>query len=265
MEVIKLVGSPRTAHGKGEVRRLKQMGQVPAVVYGKLNQKKTISIQISRKELSHKVKFPIRSNQLYSLAVEEGGSKSKEEALVFLKDWQLNPTRTRWWEHLDFYAIRPEEKVRVLVPLKFVGMCKGVKNGGVLQPVRREVTVLGLPMDLPEVIEVDVSNLDIGKSIHVNEIPAPSKCSMVAATNFAVVAVVAPEEEVVEAVAAAPTTEAAAEGAVAEGEKVEATAAGEKEAASAEGKAEGKKDAKKAAEPKKEPKKEAKKEEKNKK
>lgn len=254
MEVIKLVGSTRTAHGKGEVRRLKQTGFVPAVVYGKLNQKQTISIQISRKELGHKVKFPIRSNQLYSLAIENDGSK--EEALVFLKDWQLNPIRTRWWEHLDFYAIRPEEKVRVLVPLKFVGLCKGVKNGGVLQPVRREVTVLGLPMDLPDVIEIDVTSLDIGKSIHVNEILAPSKCNIVATTNFAVVAVVAPEEEVVATPAAAATTEAAAEGTAAEGEKVEA-AAGEKEAAPAEGK-----EVKKAAEPKKEAKKEAKKEEK---
>lgn len=248
MEVIKLVGSVRTAHGKGEIRRLKQTGIVPGVVYGKLKQKQAIPIQISRKELTHKVKFPIRKNQLYSLALQ-GSEVQKEEALVFLKDWQLDPVRTRWWEHLDFYAIHPNEKVSVLVPLKFVGVCKGVKSGGVLQPVRREVTILGLPMDIPEAILVDVTHLDIGRSIHVNEITAPEKCSIVAATNFAVVAVVSPEEEVVETVAAAaPTTEGAAAEAV-EGEKVEAASAEKEGAPATEGK-EGKKEARKPEEKK---------------
>lgn len=197
MEVIDLIGSRRVVHGKSDVRRLKASDNVPGVAYGKTKDRATISLQLTRAELRKKVKFPIRRNQLYKLQVDQ------DEMLVFLQDWQLNPMKTQCWEHIDFLAINEKEKVKVLVPLNFVGKCVGVTNGGILQPVRREVLISALPMDIPDSVDVDVTSLDVGRSIHVNDIPSPEKCAIEASTNYAVVAVVAPEEEVV----AAPTPE----------------------------------------------------------
>jgi large subunit ribosomal protein L25 len=209
MEIIELSGQIRNVNGKSEVKRLRESNQVPGIIYGKTPQKDTIPFQINRKELSVKVKFPIRRNQLYKISLQ---GEKQQDALVFLKDWQLNPIRDHWWEHMDFYAIDPKEKVKVPVPLRFTGKCVGITNGGILQTLKREVTLSGLPMDLPDHIEIDVTNLDIGRSLHVNELSPPDKCTIVATSNYALAAVVSPEEEVTATPAAGTDAAATADG-----------------------------------------------------
>jgi large subunit ribosomal protein L25 len=198
MELIDLTGLLRVERGKSEVRALKRSGFVPGVLYGNLPSKENIHLKISRKELEGKVKFPIRSNQLYKFNLNKTVGTSTQDPqsfVVFIKDWQLNPLKPRWWEHLDLYAIDENKKVRVSVPLKFTGTAAGIKQGGILQPIRREVEVEALPRHIPELIGVIVDELMIGQSIHVNDLTPPENCAFYAPTNFALVTVAAPAEE----------------------------------------------------------------------
>ena len=152
MEVIDLNGSLRTRRGKSEVRRLRIEGHVPGILYGNISDKKSVNFQITRQELGNKVKFPIRQNQLYRFHIKN--EKGDQSYLVIIKDWQMNTLKAKWWKHIDLYAIDEKQKVIISVPLKFTGKCVGVTNGGILQPVVREVEVETLPQNIPDDIEV---------------------------------------------------------------------------------------------------------------
>ncbi|MGH7887473.1 MAG: 50S ribosomal protein L25, partial [Candidatus Binatia bacterium] len=112
--------------------------------------------------------------------------------------------------HADLYEVDLTATIRVRVPLHFVGKAAGVTRGGILQPIVREIEVECLPMDIPEFFNVDVSALDIGDSVHVEELVMPEGVTAVSEANFALVSVVTPTVE------EAPTpTVTAVEGAVA--------------------------------------------------
>jgi large subunit ribosomal protein L25 len=111
--------------------------------------------------------------------------------------------------HADLYEVDLAAKIQVQVPLRFVGKAAGVTRGGILQPIVREVEVECLPMDIPGFFSVDVGALDIGDSIHVEEIQMPADVTLVFESNFAVVTVVTPTVE------EAPAAAAPAEGEVA--------------------------------------------------
>jgi large subunit ribosomal protein L25 len=117
--------------------------------------------------------------------------------------------------HTDLYEVDLAAKITVQVPLRFIGRAVGVTHGGILQPIVREVEVECLPLDIPSAFNVDVSALDIGDSIHVEEIQTPEGVSLVFDSNFAVVTVATPTVEEAPA-AAAPVEGEAAVAAVAE-------------------------------------------------
>lgn len=213
MEIKELYGSLRKRLGKSEVRQLRSSGYVPGVLYGKWSRSENINCEVALKELNSKVDFPVRKNQLYRLCLKDE-TKKEEQFLVFLKDWQMNPLKNKCWEHLDFFVVDEKQKVRVSVPVAVVGKSKGVIKGGVVQIVCREVEVEGLPADIPETIPVSVEDLDMGQSIHINDISPAQRTSFHAPSNFVVVTIAAPEKE--PEVAAAKPVEEAAE-AVAEG------------------------------------------------
>jgi large subunit ribosomal protein L25 len=136
-----------------------------------------------------------------------------------VKELQTHPVTHRFL-HVDFYEIDMQRKIKVMVPVVVRGKAKGVEDGGLLQIVRREIEVLCLPTEIPEAFEVDVSDLDIGDAIHLEDIQTVGNVEIVEETNVTVVTVLAPKVEV-EAVEELVEGEEALE---AEGEAEEAPA-----------------------------------------
>jgi large subunit ribosomal protein L25 len=118
-----------------------------------------------------------------------------------VKELQLHPV-SRNFLHIDFYEVAMDRKIMVNVPITTTGKAKGVETGGILQIIRRELEVQCFPLDVPESIEIDITDLDIGDSIHVGDIALQREIEFLGDENFTVVTVVSPkieeEEEVVE-------------------------------------------------------------------
>ena len=111
-----------------------------------------------------------------------------------IKEYQVHPV-SRNYLHVDFYEIAMDRKIRVRVPVVTKGKPRGVELGGMLQVVRRDLEVLCLPQEVPEAIEVDVTELDIGDSIHVEKIPLEGDVEIPAEVNFTVVTILSPKVE----------------------------------------------------------------------
>jgi large subunit ribosomal protein L25 len=139
------------------------------------------------------------------LAVQGADSKTANE-LALVQAVQHHPLSGRVL-HVDFHQVAADEKVQVTLQIESEGLAAGIKNGGVLEHVLFKVKVRALPKDLPELITVDVSNLDVGQTIHLGEIPLPAGVEVVGDPSIPVFAVAAPLTEAAEAVAAggAPT------------------------------------------------------------
>jgi large subunit ribosomal protein L25 len=130
--------------------------------------------------------------------VIQNGKKITKAAMV--KELQTHPVSGNFI-HIDFYEIDMKRQINVMVPIVTNGQSVGVENGGMLNIVRRELELLCLPGDIPEAVEIDVSDLDIGDSIHIEDIPLGENVEISADVNFTVVTVLSPkieEEEVVE-------------------------------------------------------------------
>ncbi len=161
MSEIVLNGKKRTETGKGPMRRLRADGLIPGIIYGKED---PTAVTFPVKELDAFLKKS--RNQLLSIHLD--GEKDAEK-LVLLKEVQQHPFRDHLI-HVDFLEVSMDQKQKMQVPLRFTGVSKGVKLGGVLNYVRRELLIECLPKDIPGDIEVDITNLDEGQSIHVNDL-----------------------------------------------------------------------------------------------
>jgi large subunit ribosomal protein L25 len=200
-----LTAERRDTKGKGPARRLRQKGLIPAVVYG-LNTKAT-ALAVDPKLLMAAIDTPHKFNTLLNLKVE-GGDK-----FVLFKDYQVDPVNRRLL-HADFLEVKLDQPVKVEVPVKVTGTSVGVLEGGILSIPTHEIVVEALPEKIPLTIDVDVTNLKVGASIHISELTAPEGCKFKFASNYVVAFVAIPEkEEVVVAVAAVPGAEGAAAGA----------------------------------------------------
>lgn len=229
----------RSEQGKGPARRVRAQGRVPAVVYRK--HEKPLAISVDPKALRAAVAGEHRFNTLLTLEIEGGTAAGSRQVLI--KDHQADPVETLKLLHVDFLEVRPNEKIRVELPVVLTGKAPGVTDGGILQQIRRFLTVMALPTHIPLKIEVDVGQLKIGQSIHVAELKMPEGAELKYATNFTIAVVSAPEkEEVVVPVVAAPVEGAAAAPGA-------APAAGGKEGAAAPAGKEGAAPAKGAAKP----------------
>jgi len=157
---------PREDTGKGASRRLRRAGLVPGVIYGAHKDPEMISLQHS--ELSRR----LENEGFYShiLSVNLGGASQQ----VVLKDLQRHPSKP-FVTHVDLQRVSFSEKLRVNVPLHFVGeeVAPGVKAGGIVAHTVTDVEVSCLPGNLPEFLEVDVSQLELGDSVHVSELQLP--------------------------------------------------------------------------------------------
>jgi len=224
MERIEIQVNKRDS--KGNPKRLRRDGQLPGVVYGAGGADVSVAVELRQFERSglsgagsHIVRFASAEANL-------------DGNMAIIREVQVNPLSGRAI-HVDFLRIDMTKPVDAFVPLSFVGKPAGVVEGGVLQPLRRELEVRALPDRLPNVIEVDVSPLQIGNSIHVSDLKLPEGVEALdIQDNFTLVTVVPPAVE--EAPAA---VEAAAEGAPAAGVAAEGAPAAGGEAKKAGGEA----------------------------
>jgi large subunit ribosomal protein L25 len=209
MERPVLVVETREGLKKGNARKLRAKGLIPAVFYGPRS--KTVPLVLDPKELNRTLQTEAGANVLIDLDIRNADQVGRK--VVMVKDIQIHPLQ-RAILHADFYEVSMDEMVNVEIPIHLIGKSEGVKAGGILEQVRRVIEIQCLPVDIPKFIEVDVTALKIGDSIHVESIQI-EKAKILAETNFTIATVVPPaaeEKKVVEEVVA----EAAAEGEVKE-------------------------------------------------
>ncbi len=212
MENINLEVTARDSRGKGESRRLRAKGIIPAVFYGA--NKSAVPLAVNPKDLMKAIDTGAGENTLITLISSQ--SKDLNSKVVILKDRQLHPI-TKELVHVDFYEIAMDKAIEVEVPIVTLGKAKGIEDGGVLQMVRKELVVECLPGRIPEKIEIDVSELEIGDTIHIKDINIPEGVELIYETNFTVINLAAPTKEEEPVAEEAPVEGEAAE--AAEGEK----------------------------------------------
>jgi large subunit ribosomal protein L25 len=192
LEQIDLKAQVRKATGKGVARTLRREQRIPAVLYGPQTDSMLLSIDF--KEFETIVKKANIGSVLLKLQIQNGETSIRP---AMIKELQTHPV-TGAFLHVDFYEIDMQRKIKVSVPVVARGKAAGIEEGGMLQIVRRELEVLCLPIAIPNAIEVDVTDLNIGDSIHVEEIPLTGDIEILADTDFTVVTVLAPKVEEVE-------------------------------------------------------------------
>jgi large subunit ribosomal protein L25 len=192
-----LTAEIREGVGKERAKKLRAKGLIPAIFYGPRSQ--TVPLVIDSKELSKALQTEAGENVLIDLNIRRGNQSDRK--VVMLKDIQIDPLQ-RLTLHTDFYEVAMDEMVTVEIPVHLIGKPEGTKVGGILEQVRRVIQIQCLPGDIPKSIDIDVSLLNIGDSIHVQDIQV-EKAKIISDTNFTIATVVPPvvEEKVVEAVA----------------------------------------------------------------
>jgi large subunit ribosomal protein L25 len=197
MERPVLTAEIREGIGKGRAKKLRLQGLIPAIFYGPRSQ--TIPLMIQSKDLAKALQTEAGENVLIDLDIRKGAKSDRK--VVMLKDIQIDSLR-RVTLHTDFYEVAMDEMVTIEVPIHLIGKPEGTKMGGILEQVRRVIQVQCFPGDIPKSIDVDVSPLKIGDSIHVQDIQV-EKAKIISDSNFTIATVVPPviEEKVVEAVA----------------------------------------------------------------
>ena len=201
---VKLKAEPRATLGRSAVRKLKANGVIPAIIYG--GKEKPQPLQVSARDINAMMSHASGENVLVELEI--AGEKSNRTALV--QEVQHSPVRGDIL-HIDFHAISMDETIQADVPIEPIGVPNGVKNfGGLLEQSLRTLAIECLPGDLPDRITVDISQLNIGDSIHVRDIQFPPGVTPKVQpdlTAFSVVEPLVEEEPVVaeaEAAAAGP-------------------------------------------------------------
>ncbi len=195
MEIYNLRTTQRNTFGKTSARALRRHGFIPAVLYGP--SRESVPLTISPLDLDKIYKASGTERVILNIIIENGGTR---KVTVVVKEVQASPV-TGQYLHIDFYEISLNEEIVVNVSVEVTGRSKGVERGGLLQVVRHELEVSCLPTDMPDKIEIDVTSLDIGDSIHIGDIDLGDKVRLLADTGHTVAAVVAPiveEEEVPE-------------------------------------------------------------------
>ncbi len=173
METNKVIAKVRSKFGSSDSKRLRRSGRVPGIIYGSNDEPTNI-------ELDHndiRLALDIESFHSSILDVEIDGKTEK----VLLRDFQVHPYKQQV-THIDFQRVDESKELHTNVPLHFVGedQCPAVKlGGGIVSHIMNEVEIKCLPKDLPEFIEVDISKLDIGNSLHVSELNLPEKVNLV--------------------------------------------------------------------------------------
>lgn len=211
MEFIELAAKPRATRGNNPARAMRRDGAIPAVIYGPGKETRALSVSIY--DMEQVIKATKTLQAFVKLNIQGGGTHT-----TMLKELQRHPVSGRFL-HADFYEVAVDQKVNVTIPVVTVGQSKGVEMGGVLQIIRHEIEAICVPAAIPDLIEIDISELDIGDSVHIEDIEVEGDVELVHDVNFTILTIVSARQEEEE---------------VEEGEEDEGEAAAE-----AEGEAEG--------------------------
>ncbi|MGE0706242.1 MAG: 50S ribosomal protein L25 [Vicinamibacterales bacterium] len=191
MEAV-LQARKRDTIGKNEARRTRREGHVPAVLYGgdTSSGRQAMSIAVDPKALLKILHSESGANTLISLKLDGAG-----DTRVLVKEYQLDPI-THHLLHADFYRVAMDKVLQVTIPVVLKGDPKGVKQqGGILEFVRREIEIECLPADIPENVEIDVSELMLHEGIRLREIATNPKWTAVTELETLLVHVIAPKAE----------------------------------------------------------------------
>ena len=209
MEQKTLSASARLELKKGASGRLRRAGKIPAVIYGHSG---TEPIAIDAREFGKKFKR-ISENTIINLQLE------KKAVDVLVKEFQediLQGSIT----HIDFYEIERGKVLRTHIPVHTIGAAAGVREGGILEVLMHDIEVECLPKDIPEVIEIDIADLDIGSSLHLSDVSPPEGVKFLIPDDSVLATVTSPRAEIEEAVSEEELLEGE-EGEAAEGEEGE--------------------------------------------
>ncbi len=184
MEFIDLKANKRDKTGKCPARVLRRDGMIPAVLYGLKAEPVKLSITVSDLTKAHK---DSKTAQLFVSLDVEGGKRS-----AMLKELQIDPL-TNDLIHADFLEVAMDDKIRVKTPVVVTGKSKGVEVGGILQIIRRELEVICKPMEVLEQITIDITELGMGDSVHVEDIVLEGDMEIPHEVNFTIVTCLAPK------------------------------------------------------------------------
>jgi large subunit ribosomal protein L25 len=191
MEIFDLKARKRSGAGTSHAKKVRKAGFVPGVVYS--HGEAALSLEVPKKDLYQLLQAHADENLIVNLAIDSGDSRT-----ALISEVQTHPVSDEIL-HVDFKGISMDEKIVVNVALHAKGESAGVKEGGILDHVRREIEIECLPSQIPERIEVDVTNLMIGKSLHVSDLVLPEGIVCLDDPETVLLTVVVPraEEEVV--------------------------------------------------------------------
>ena len=203
MERVTLTAEKRQEHGKGAARTLRRAGMVPATLY---REGRAQSIKLNKKELAKLINTVAGEQVMVDLNFTDGDKK-----LALLKDYQVDPLKKELL-HTDFFEVSLTEKVRITVHVSTVGEPIGVKrDAGILQHTLREIEIECLPDKIPGKIEVEISKLELGQSIHVRDLKIAEGIKIISDPGDVIVTVIAPVTEAVVTPEAIPAVAATVE------------------------------------------------------
>ncbi|MDD4272488.1 MAG: 50S ribosomal protein L25 [Desulfobacter postgatei] len=187
MELIELSVAKRESAGKGAAKKLRADNVIPGIIYGAKIEPVKVSIDVNT--FDKVIRENGTTGLFFDLKVEGEGETGR---MVMLKEIQMDPFGLRY-QHIDFHEIDMDATVSIVVPVEVQGISAGVKEGGMVQIIRRDLEVICKPKDTPESIKLDISELEIGDSIHVADIDLGAEIEIPFDTNFTVVTIVPPE------------------------------------------------------------------------
>ena len=209
MPQFSLAAQVRTDTGKGAARRLRKNDQVPAIFYGPNSQ--PVMLAVKYVDLKTLLRSTSSENVIFQLQIESGQGRSSKT--VMLKELQTDPIKPVYY-HADFYEISMDKEITLNVPVHLVGTPAGAAKGGILQHVKRDLSVACLPGNLVEFLEVDVAALDIGDAVHVKDLVLPAGLKTAEDGDTTIAVVTAPHvvaEKIEEVAEGEKAEEAAAE------------------------------------------------------
>ena len=190
MLTVALTARSRTRTGKGVARSLRRQAQIPAVFYGP--EVEPVPLALNIEEVKKLISSAAGENVLIDLNIKNGGSTQSHRAMI--KEIQVDPVKQTIL-HVDFYAISMDKKISLEVPIMLTGEAAGVADGGILQQVGRTIEISCLPDQIPETLEIDVSSLAIGDSLHVSDLTVPEGIEVLAEERLTIATVVLPAKE----------------------------------------------------------------------
>ena len=202
MEIGELNVQMRETIGKGPARKLREEGLVPGVVYGQGVE--STKVILDPADIKKGIRTQGGANPLFTIVAEGEGAKNINGKTVVVREIQLNPINYSYL-HVDLVSIDVKQEITIEVTLNYTGKAEGVKAGGMLQEIRRVVELTAMPVDIPRSIDVDVTAMNIGDALHVEDLDLPEGCRVDTDINYTIATIVAPrgleeaeEEEIAE-------------------------------------------------------------------